>query len=140
VQKIWFTMLASTLVILIGSSKSEATPSAKKMSIIGCWDRIYNKPFDRWPPTQNTLCFGRQNKLQGWTADDGDGWDYSGTWRYAGIDSISIRFPDADEPRRGTCSFWIDEVRRVLVFTRCEILHWNGAWQRDLSMERIVRP
>jgi hypothetical protein len=46
--------------------------------------------------------------------DDLDGWDFGGKWRYAGRGSISIYFPDYDEPRRGTCSFWIDEDRKVL--------------------------
>lgn len=139
-RKIWLTMLTSVLVILIGTGKSQTAPASKKTSIIGCWDQINNKPFGRWPPTQNTLCFNRNRKLHGVTIDDGDGWDYSGTWQYAGRDSISVYFPNFDEPRRGSCSFWIDEAHTVLILTECKNLKWDGAWQRDLGMERAVEP
>jgi hypothetical protein len=72
--------------------------------------------------------------------DDLDGWDFGGNWRYAGRDSISVYFPDYDEPRRGICSFWIDEDRKVLVFTERKNLGWDGAWQRDPNIERAVKP
>lgn len=139
-RKISFATITLLVALLMGFSNSEAAPKLSRASIIGCWDRIHNKPFGRWPPTQNALCFDRHRKLHGITIDDGDGWDYGGIWKYADRDSISIHFPHHDEPRRGTCSFWTDQAREVLIFTECKNLKWDGAWRRDLEAERPVKP